>query len=176
MATNDLNVDQLTKLSLFKDASFEYLQDLVKRCDRRIFKASATVLTPDQNNDKIFCVLSGRLAVHLNNPEGDPITTLGPGHCVGEMSIIEDTSPSAYVVAQEDSELLEIDRETLWTMVQRSHAIAHNLLSVLSSRVRRDNEIIADSRNLLRDFERQQLTDGLTGLHNRTWMDDMFDL
>ena len=42
---------------------------------------------------------------------------MASGDCVGEMSIIEDRDPSAYVIAAEDTHLLVIHRSVLWSMV-----------------------------------------------------------
>ncbi|MBT8135577.1 MAG: GGDEF domain-containing protein, partial [Gammaproteobacteria bacterium] len=62
----------------------------------------------------------------------------------------------------------------LWAMINVSHAIARNLLVILSQRVRSDNRIIADSVVIMRQYERKSVTDALTGLYNRHWMEDMF--
>jgi diguanylate cyclase (GGDEF)-like protein len=91
------------------------------------------------------------------------------------MSLIEDTDPSAYVVALEDSHLMVISHHLLWQIVDRSHAFSKNLLVVLSERVRSDNEFIASSLGVLRQAEHNAFTDPLTGLGNRRWMKDMFN-
>ena len=86
------------------------------------------------------------------------------GACVGEMSIIEDRDPSAYVIGAEQSHLLVIHQSTLWEMVDASHEFAKNLLVVLSERVRSHNRVIADSFGELKKFERHATTDALTSL------------
>ena len=91
------------------------------------------------------------------------------------MSLIEDKDPSAFVVAVEDSHLMVISHHLLWQIVDRSHTFSKNLLVVLSERVRSDNEFIASSLGVLRQAERNALTDALTGLGNRHWMKDMFE-
>src|SRR5690606_31940729 len=103
------------------------------------------------------------------------IADLTPGACAGEMSLIEDKDPSAFVVALEESHLMVISHGILWQMVDRSHTFAKNLLIVLSERVRSDNEYIANSLGVLRRAERNAMTDALTGLGNRRWMHEMFD-
>jgi diguanylate cyclase (GGDEF)-like protein len=96
------------------------------------------------------------------------------GECVGEMSIIEDRDPSAYVIAAENTHLLLMHQSVLWDMVDASHEFAKNLLVVLSERVRSHNRVIADSYGELRKFERHATTDALTSLANRHAMEDLF--
>jgi CRP-like cAMP-binding protein len=82
-----------------------------------------------------------------------------PGECVGEMSIIEDRDPSAYVMGAEDTHLLVIHQSILWNMVDASHAFAKNLLVVLSERVRSHNRVIADNFGELKKFRHNRCTD-----------------
>ena len=133
------------------------------------------LLSPERQNHSIYIVLSGQLQVHLGALDSPKIADLEPGSCTGEMSLIDDKDPSAYVVASEDSHLMVISRDLLWQMVDRSHRLAKNLLIVISERVRSANEFIADRLGLLHIAERNAVTDALTGLGNRHWMQDMFE-
>jgi diguanylate cyclase (GGDEF)-like protein len=96
------------------------------------------------------------------------------GSCAGEMSIIEDRDPSAYVIAAEPSHLLVIHQSILWKMIDASHEFSKNLLVVLSERVRSHNRYIAESIGDIRKFERHATTDALTGLSNRHAMEESF--
>jgi diguanylate cyclase (GGDEF)-like protein len=112
--------------------------------------------------------------VHVGSVDTPVLATVNPGECVGEMSIIEDRDPSAFVLGAEATHLLEIHRTVLWEMVNASHDFSKNLLIVLSERVRSHNRVIADSFGELRKFERHANTDALTGLSNRHAMNDEF--
>ena len=119
-------------------------------------------------------MLSGSLNVHVGAPETPILATMEAGACVGEMSIIEDRDPSAYVIGAEDTHMLVIHQSVLWEMVDASHEFAKNLLVVLSERVRSHNRVIADSYGEIQKFERHATTDALTGLANRHAMEDTF--
>jgi diguanylate cyclase (GGDEF)-like protein len=99
---------------------------------------------------------------------------LKPGECAGEISVIDGRGASATVVASEDSRLLRLDRDTLWHLVGSTADAARNLLLVFSGRMRRDNDLLIASLRQRREFERMATVDGLTGLHNRRWLDDVF--
>jgi diguanylate cyclase (GGDEF)-like protein len=133
------------------------------------------LLAPQVTNRCVYILLSGRLSVHLGSLDAPKIADLGPGTCAGEMSLIEDKDPSAFVVATEESHLMVISHNLLWQMVERSHTFSNNLLIVLSERVRSDNQFMASSLGVLQQAERNAQTDALTGLGNRRWMRSMFE-
>lgn len=165
----------LESIALFRGVDPATIIDLLPRCARIDIAEGDVLLSPERTNRCVYIVLSGRLSVHLGSRNAPKLADLSPGSCAGEMSLIEDKDPSAYVIAMEDSHLMVISHHVLWSLVDRSHTFSKNLLIVLSERVRSDNEFIASSLGVLRRAERNALTDGLTGLGNRHWMNDMFE-
>jgi diguanylate cyclase (GGDEF)-like protein len=164
----------LDSLQLFRGVYPDDIKSLLRRCDRRDIAAGEILLSPGETNEHVFIVLSGALDVHVGSCETPALTTMESGDCVGEMSIIEDRDPSAYVVAGEDSHLLVIHQSVLWEMVDASHEFAKNLLVVLSERVRSHNRVIASNYGQLQKFERHATTDALTNLANRHSMETAF--
>jgi diguanylate cyclase (GGDEF)-like protein len=171
----DFRRSLLQGIALFRGIDAESMSDLLPKCGRIDVKEGHVLLSPERENHCVYVVLSGRLSVHLGALEAPKIADLGPGACAGEMSLIEDKDPSAFVVATEESHLMVISHTLLWRMVDRSHTFCKNLLVVLSERVRSDNEYIANSLGVLRQAERNAHTDALTGLGNRHWMRTMFE-
>ena len=165
----------LSRLNLFKNVALESLEIYLEHFKIIDIKAEEILIDPAKENRNIYSLLSGCLQIHFDSVTKSPFMSLEPGDCVGEMSIIQDQRPSAYVIASEDSRLLKIDQDTLWAMVNESHGIARNLLYILSGRVRHDNLVIADSLEMKNRYQNYAMVDKLTGLHNRRWMDDMFD-
>jgi diguanylate cyclase (GGDEF)-like protein len=172
---SDFRRSLLQGIALFRGIDADSVGDLLPQCGRIDVKQGHVLLSPERENQCVYIVLSGRLTVHLGSLDAPKIADLGPGACAGEMSLIEDKDPSAFVVANEDSHLMVISHTLLWRMVDRSHTFCKNLLVVLSERVRSDNEYIASSLGVLRQAERNAHTDALTGLGNRHWMRSMFE-
>jgi len=174
-ATNtDHRRSLLEGLELFKDVAPDDISGLLQRCDRRDLAIGELLLSPGEVNEHVFVVLSGSLNVYVGSPESPVVATMETGACVGEMSIIEDRDPSAYVIAAEDTHMLVIHQSVLWEMVDASHEFAKNLLMVLSERVRSHNRVIADNYGEMRKYERHASTDALTSLSNRHAMQELF--
>ena len=164
----------LNSLDLFKGVLPDDIQELLQNCDRRDLAAGNELLSPNAKNEHVFVVLSGSLNVYVGSTSTPVLATMETGACVGEMSIIEDRDPSAYVIAAEDTHLLVIHQSVLWDMVNASHEFAKNLLVVLSERVRSHNRVIAQGYGELRKYEIHATTDALTGLGNRHSMQESF--
>jgi diguanylate cyclase (GGDEF)-like protein len=174
-ADSDFTRSLLESIGLFRGVDPDSIADLLPRCGRIDVAEGDVLLSPERTNRCVYVVLSGRLSVHLGSLHAPKIADLAAGACAGEMSLIEDRDPSAFVVAVEDSHLMVISHHLLWQLVDRSHTFSKNLLVVLSERVRSDNEFIASSLGVLRQAQHNALTDGLTSLGNRHWMKDMFE-
>ncbi len=175
--TDKHDILALSRLQLFRNVDMhnpDFLR-LLDHCHYRDYEADQIVLSTREENYYLYILLSGRLVIQLGDYDDLPLATVEPGECVGEMSIIDSRVPSAQVKTSEPTRVLVIDQETLWRMVSVSHEIARNLLYIMSERVRYSNLVIADSLEMQRKYQRYAMTDALTGLHNRGWLDDAFD-
>lgn len=166
----------LSRLQLFRNVNLDdaVMEELLDRCTYRELEYGDSLLSMEKENHYLYVVIKGRCAIQLDAGEEVPLTTVDPGECVGEMSIIDSRVPSAEVSASESTLVLEIEQEVLWRMVSVSHEVARNLLYIMSERVRYSNLVIAEGLEMQRRYQRVASIDALTGLHNRGWMDDMF--
>ena len=167
----------LSRLQLFRNVDLlsPSLHDLLGSCIYRKLAVDEIVLSTREENHYLYVVLKGRLVIQLTQNDDVPFATVEPGECVGEMSIIDSRIPYEKISASEETMVLVIEREILWRMISVSHEISRNLLYIMSERVRYSNLVIADSLEMQRKYQRYAMTDALTGLHNRGWLDDAFD-
>jgi CRP-like cAMP-binding protein len=137
---SDFRRSLLQGIALFRGIDADSVGDLLPQCGRIDVKQGHVLLSPERENQCVYIVLSGRLTVHLGSLDAPKIADLGPGACAGEMSLIEDKDPSAFVVANEDSHLMVISHTLLWRMVDRSHTFCKNLLVVFWERLGAHNQ------------------------------------
>ena len=128
-----------------------------------------------QANNQVYVILSGRLNIQTKKSDVEPVAMLGEGECVGEMSVVGDEYAPAYVIAATNCKLLAINYDALWRLIDSSHVAARNVLSVLSKRVRIVDQIVPENSEQDSGFSGVSVTDELTGLYNRQWVQKKFD-
>lgn len=161
----------LSKLHILRRTSLESIFGLLEHCEVQILAPSATLLEKGQANQTMYLVLAGKLSVHLEKPTEDPVAYLDVGQTVGEISVIDDSPATAYVIASELTRLLAIDETTFWRLVEVSHEFATNMLLLLAGRLRANNSKIIENINLRMQMEHEASVDALTALRNRRWLD-----
>lgn len=172
MTTSDRTL--LERNKLFRDIPLESVEQILKGCQVLTLKSGATLLDVGQKNSSLYLVLEGELRVYLNGT-GLPVhAVLGPGECVGELSLIDGGSSAALVMAAQDTRMLVVPHEQVWAMVDSSNGIARNLLAILAGRIRNDNLLQVTTSEASLEFEVATNIDTLTGLHNKNWMADAF--
>jgi len=167
-------LDAVLGADLFADIPRGSLESVLPRCHVIEIEAGDTLIQRGLKNEYVFMVLRGSLRVHLEDGQMPHQVLLGPGECVGEISVIDGRGATATVVTAAHTRLLRIDRETLWYLIGSTQSAARNLLLIFSGRVRRDNDLLLASLGQRRELERMATVDELTGLHNRRWLDDVF--
>jgi len=161
----------IDQLLLFENASRESIEATLRHLP--IYRAAPgeVVITPDVGNDTVYLVLKGSLRVEVVGREGREHTHVGRGECVGELSVIAGGATSAMVIAVDDCELLALAGATVLELVDRSHAVARNLVRLLSRRLKGSNRLLRDEAESSEVLRRQVSFDALTGLHSRAWLE-----
>lgn len=165
----------LERSKLFRHISLDAIEEILLECPVLALAAGDTLIEPEQENHAVFLVLEGDLSVQLSGREAFELTHLGPGECVGEISMVDGQRPSARVRAAAPTRVLVLGHAALWALLNRSHGVAFNMLWILSGRMREHNKALEKSRARSLEFEHAASIDVLTGVHNRRWLDDTFE-
>jgi diguanylate cyclase (GGDEF)-like protein len=168
-----ITLDDLGAIQLFRGERPETYGWLLDVAAERTLLAGEVLLAPGRENTQLFFILDGELRVELQLDGRPEITRLGPGECAGELSVLDHELTSAYVIADGAARVMGVDRRYIWQLINTSHAVARNLLVILSSKVRQDNHALGQSLLLQRHYEQHSRIDALTGLRNRFWLEEM---
>lgn len=142
--------EELEPVHLLRSVDVRAAEGLLRGCPVRALREGEILIAAEQANGYLYVLLAGTLGVHLRSPEAEPIVLLEAGESVGELSLIDRRLTSAFVVAKTPCRVLVIEESLLWTLVKSFHAVSNNLLFILSTRLRYDNDLIHADRQQLR--------------------------
>jgi diguanylate cyclase (GGDEF)-like protein len=121
-------------------------------------------------------VLRGALSVATDTRTGmadGTVSKILPGESIGEQSVLDDETNLSSITALEYSELLVIEADLVWQLIDESNVLARNLLRLLSFRIRAANAQLRRRQKLGEFYRQLSMIDGLTGLYNRAWLNDL---
>ncbi len=129
---------QLCQIRLFCGLTPDQLVQVNNLLHRRVVAARTNVLSMEQPGERIYFIASGTLKVYVDGADGTELIIFiyGVGETLGEMSLIDNTHPSADVVALERSVLFWMDRASFQACRHTMPAINDNLIQLLSARLR----------------------------------------
>lgn len=144
----DLQTDNtrniLTLIPLFKGLGETELSWIAQRAHRRLFPAGTSIVTAEQPGEAVYIILAGTVKIHIEQTDGRDVVLaiVGAGDTLGEMSLLDSAGRSASAVAIESSLLLWMDKAVFQQILTDFPPVALNLIRIMSSRVRLNNELI----------------------------------
>lgn len=159
-------------LQLFRDTDIPAVKPALANCE--VVRVARGEQILDTVRARLYIVLSGALGVAGETAMGDAtIDRILPGESAGAESVLDDAADLTTMTALEDTELLVIESDVLWTLIDENNGVARNLLRLLSFRIRAANALLRRRQKLGQFYRELSLNDGLTGLYNRAWLADM---
>ena len=148
--------DTLTRIPLFAEIDRVALAQLAAHLDPIELQEGDTVCRQGEPGDCLYLLTSGRLGVHVHEPEGGAsrrIDSLGPGDFFGEMALLTGEPRSATIRAEMPSRVLRLDRERFEALVRAQPSSFLAIARVLSRRLA--------AANRMRIVEEQALAAGV---------------
>ncbi len=134
----------IASLPIFATLPLADRMRLASLCDPRILEDGEVLFREGDGADGLYAVLEGEIEVRRG---GDRIAAFGPGHELGEMSLLERHQRLVTGVATRPSEVLFLSRATFDAVIRRSPILASrllaNLVRVLAHRLRDTNDELA---------------------------------
>ncbi|MGZ8242211.1 cyclic nucleotide-binding domain-containing protein [Methylomagnum sp.] len=145
-------LELLVRTEVFDPLDGEQLRELSKQLVERKCFAGTVIVRQDDAGDSLFVIADGAMNVTAHDAEGHErhITTLKPGACFGEMSLLTGAPRSATVTAEADSVVYEIRREHLRPLMKDRMEIVQGLSELMAERqmadaYRKQHESLRDS-------------------------------
>ncbi|MGH7952664.1 MAG: ATP-binding protein [Limisphaerales bacterium] len=133
----------LESIALFRNLDRGELQALRFITREKRFAANQEIFREGDPGDGVFFVKDG--AVEISSIAAGSarhiFSRLGPGEIFGEMAVIEHRPRSATAAAVQDTEVYVIPRGEMLSLIERSPALAFNLLQEISRRLREFNQL-----------------------------------
>lgn len=161
-------------LQLFQDVDDEAVFTLLATCPVWRVSKDDELSSSSGKQAHLYVVLRGALSVTSGEKTGmdeDIVTNVLPGECVGELSVLDEHSPTPTIVSLQETDVLAIEASKLWQMIDQSNGVARNLLHLLSFRIQVANARLRQRHKVGRFYRELSMLDGLTGLHNRAWLE-----
>lgn len=124
---------ELAKVPLLSSCSQRELQRVARATDEVQVAAGTTLIEQGQVAREAFVIVDGTAAVRRN---GRKVAVVGPGECVGEMSLLDRQPRSASVVATEEMTVLVIPSQSFSALLDDAPGLTRKLLQNLAARVR----------------------------------------
>lgn len=141
-----------------------------------IMQLDAGAAVAESNRARLYILLRGALSVASDTRTGmadGTVSKILPGESVGEQSVLDEEANLSSITALEDSEILVVEAELVWQLIDESNVLARNLLRLLSFRIRAANAQLRRRQKLGEFYRQLSMIDGLTGLYNRAWLNDL---
>ncbi len=160
MSTNAAVLVDIPMFSLLDDDERATLAELLETCH---YDRGHTIFQFGDAGDTLYIVRSGRIQVFVENNEGEKIVfgENEPGDLFGEISLLDGGPRTANAIVIDDCELLELDRDGLFHLVQKHPHAAIDMLTVMGRRLRATDELLRThvARNV-NEEEEERLTFG----------------
>ena len=142
----------LVGVELFEHLAAEDRIRLAEAVDLRRLAAGEMLFQAGEPGEAMYVVKSGEVELYIKDTTGQKIvlTIAGPGEVFGELALLDRGARTATAMVLTDAELLELDRDDLLLLFQKTPAAALRLLAAMGHMTRQADDLLKTrvSRNV----------------------------
>ena len=139
--SSSLQIDLAGHL-LFKDFTQDQIQEILQAGTIKHLSPKEVLIEYNVPNDTLYFLITGELKIVLEKGDTQISFPIGPGECLGEMSLVMGDPTSAMALASEYSVVLCIPENTFWDKMMMLRKGVRNLMSLMASRLQRTNNAL----------------------------------
>lgn len=147
----------LQRLPIFSGLAHPDLERIYALGEIRVYRAATNIIIEGEASSGMYLILEGQVGVYkagkTGADDGHLLTQLGPSHCFGEMSLIDNKPRSATVVSQTRVVAYFLDGEPFQRELAENTSVARqfylNFAQILSTRLRElDEQFVLSQKQL----------------------------
>ncbi len=173
-------ISHLRKTELFSSCSDPELLIIAANSSFANIKKGKTVFSLGDESSSLYIVEKGEIVISKPDDENRiiDIARFLPGDCFGELDMLTSSPRNASATADTDSRLLVFPKKgmrfegMLEKYPEVSARILHKFLMQISGRIRKANSLVKENSPLIQELSRQVYRDKLTGLYNKTYLEE----
>ncbi|MFN2530819.1 MAG: cyclic nucleotide-binding domain-containing protein [Pyrinomonadaceae bacterium] len=128
-------VERLSAVDIFAPLSVDETRTLAQAAVRHVFAPGETVIRAGEPGSSMFVVHNGRVSVQVSeNGRPRTVATLNEGDFFGEMALFTGEPRTANIVAEEETEVLEIGHAAMKQVFDRNPDLVESLSFIMAER------------------------------------------
>ena len=177
--TDEFLVKQLKKAYIFSSLGKDELMEISIFSEKRKFESNEIIYNLGDPGDSLFVIIYG--TIHITGSDGAVIAELVSGDCFGELEFLTNKPRNASAMAKMETELIIFPkRGYVFNDVLAKHPFVSarmlfDFLEVIAGRIRNANQLIKGNSPVIQELKRQVYGDKLTGLYNKTFLEEKLE-
>ncbi len=176
-AGEDELINFLKTVRILSNLKASELHQFAQHLKQVSYKKGDVIFREQEDGDELFIIMSGATSVRILVKDGTEkeIAMLKEGEFFGEMAIFDNSPRSATCVAGEDCEILRLHKDDFFKLMKMSpHPtinIMKNMLNKTTDRLNASGQVITQMVKWGEDASLRAVTDKLTGVYNRRYLE-----
>lgn len=169
--------DFLRSVAIFSNLTLSEMHQLSGYLKPLTLNGNDCICRANDPGDELFIVETGSISIQIPMPERTfkEIAVISSGDFFGEMAIFENAPRSATCIAVNESKIFSLHKKDFFSLMKKSPGTAikimKNMLDITSARVNASGKFIAQMVKLGQEASRRAVTDKLTGVYNRRFLE-----
>lgn len=140
------NRDIIFNVPIFAGLDPVTLMPLAARMRPGQHRRGEVIFHRDDPGDRLYIVVQGSVKVSIATEDGREmdLAVIHPGHCFGEMSLLDGSTRSATATTMEATQTLALSREDFLGFLEAHPKVAGSIIALLAQRLRETNETLGD--------------------------------
>src|SRR5512138_2826625 len=151
-STSHMTLEALRSVPLFASLDDDAATELRNLLKEKVVSGNTQLFNQGDKGDAMYLIESGRIKISIKDADNHDVTLaeLAQGDFFGEMAIIDGRQRSADARVLEDARLAILSRDSFLSFVRSNPDVALEMLSALTDRLRRTDELLRSrvSRNV----------------------------